>query len=88
MILKLEGFMHVSSIDLNMGYFYVALSPVEEQLCTIVLPWGKNEYQKLPMGVCNRTDIFQDKISEVFDGLDKVRVYIDNVIVIQYIFYR
>ena len=34
------------------------------------------------MGVCNSPDIFQEKISKLFDGFDMVREYIDYVLVI------
>ena len=34
------------------------------------------------MGVCNSPDIFQEKISELFQGFDEVRAYIDDVLVI------
>ena len=49
---------------------------------TIVLPWGKFEYQKLPMGLCNSPDIFQEKMNELFIGLEYVRAYIDDLLVI------
>ena len=32
------------------------------------------------MGVYNSSDIFQEKISELFDGFDIVRAYIDDVL--------
>ena len=32
------------------------------------------------MGMCNSTDIFQEKMSELFIGLDTVRVYIDDIL--------
>ena len=41
---------------------------------------GQYEYQQLPMGLCNSPDIFQEKMSELFMGLDKVRVYIDELL--------
>ena len=53
-----------------------------KQLCNIVIPWGKYEYQKLPMGVCNSPNIFQEKISKLFEGLYMMRAYIDYVLVI------
>ena len=31
-------------------------------------------------GLCNSPDIFQEKMSELFIGLDTVRVYIDNLL--------
>jgi hypothetical protein len=44
MLLKLEGFMYATSLDLNMGYYHMLLPPFARRLCTIVLPWGKYEY--------------------------------------------
>ena len=61
LLLKLEGFQYATSLDLNMGYYHIELDPESSRLCTIVLPWGKYEYLKLPMGLCNSPDIFQEK---------------------------
>ena len=58
---KIEGFQYGTSLDLNMGYYHIKLSPQSKPLCTIVLHWGKYEYQQLPMGLCNSPDIFQEK---------------------------
>jgi hypothetical protein len=80
MLLNLEGFSYATSLDLNMGYYHLELSPESKELCTIVLPFGKYEYQRIPMGLCNSPDIFQEKMNELFDGLDYVRVYIDDVL--------
>jgi hypothetical protein len=76
MLLKLEGFQYVTSLDLKMGYYHIELSPHSKRLCTnIVLPWGKYEYQRLPMGLCNSPDIFQEKMSSLMQGLEYVRTY-------------
>ena len=63
-----------------MGYYHIILCPKSRKLCTIVLPWGKFEYQKLPMGLCNSPDIFQEKMNELFNGLEYVRAYIDYLL--------
>ena len=73
--------MYESSLDLNMGYYHIELSSGDKQLCKIVLPWGKYKYQNLPMGVSNSPDIFQEKISKLFNGFDMIGDYIDVVIV-------
>ena len=65
-----------------MIYLHIELSPEAKQLCTIVLHWVKYEYQKQYMKVCNSTDIFKEKISELFEGFNMVCAYIDDVIVI------
>ncbi len=81
LLLKLEGFQYATSLDLNMGYYHIKLSPFSRELCTIVLPFGKYEYQRLPMGLCNSPDIFQEKMTTLMDGLEFVRAYLDDVLV-------
>ena len=44
LLLKLEGFMYATSLDLNMGYYALRLTPTAQKLCTIVFPWGKYSY--------------------------------------------
>ena len=67
---KLKGFQYATSLDLNMGYYHILLTPNSSRLCTIILPWGKYEYLRLPMGLCNSPDIFQEKMSELMQGLE------------------
>ena len=82
LMLKLEGFQYGTSLDLNMGYYHIELSPNSKRLCTIVLPWGKYEYQRLPMGLCNSPDIFQEKMSILMGDLEYIRTYIDDLLCI------
>ena len=67
---------------MNMGYYHIELDSSSKALCTIVLPWGKYEYQRLPMGLCNSPDIFQEKMSTLMAGLEFVRAYIDDLLCI------
>jgi hypothetical protein len=82
LLLKLEGFQYATSLDLNMGYYHIELSPESKKLCTIVLPWGKYEYQRLPMGLCNSPDIFQEKMNTLMGDLEYVRAYIDDLLIL------
>ena len=50
MQLNIEGFTHVSQLDLNMGYYHIKLCPGAKQLCTILIPWGEYEYQNYIWG--------------------------------------
>ena len=47
-----------------------------------VLPWGKHEYQKLPMGSSYSPEIFQKKMDELYNDLKHVRTYIDDILII------
>jgi hypothetical protein len=80
LLLKLEGFKHGTALDLNMGCCHIELSESAKELCTITTQWGKHEHQRLPMGLCNSPDIFQEKMNDLLDGLDAVRVYIDDIL--------
>ena len=82
MLMNLEGFKYATSLDLNMGYYHLELSEKSKELCAIALPFGKFECQRIPMGLCNSPDIFQEKMNELFDGLDFVRAYIDDLLCI------
>ena len=79
---KLETFQWGTSLDLIMGYHNILLTPEAAQKCTVILPWGKYEYQRLPMGLASAPDIFQEKMSELMAGLDFARVYIDDLLII------
>ena len=41
LLLKLEGFQHAMSLNLNMGYYHIELMPFSKSLCTIVTPLGQ-----------------------------------------------
>ena len=81
LLMNLEGFTYATSIDLNMGYYHVKLTPDSSRLCTIVTEFGKYEYLRIPMGVCNSPDIFQERMSDLMAGLEYVRAYIDDILV-------
>ena len=82
MLLNLEGFQYATSLDLNMGYYHLELSARSKEMCTIVFPFGKYEYQRIPMGLCNSPDIFQEKMSELMEGLEFALTYLDDLLCI------
>ena len=80
MLLKLKGFMYATLLDLNMGYYHILPAPNASKLCMVVLPQGK--YLRLSMGLCNSSDIFQEKTNELITGLEFCRVYIGDLLII------
>jgi hypothetical protein len=61
MIRSMEGFTFASALDLNMGYYHIKLDADanNQKLCTIVFPWGKYKYKRLPMGIKIAPDVFK-----------------------------
>lgn len=82
MLYKLEGFRYATALDLNMGYYHIALTPKASSYCTVVFPWGKYEYLRLPMGLCNSPDIFQERMSSLVHDLTFVRAYLDDLLIV------
>jgi hypothetical protein len=66
---ELEGFTFATALELNMGYYTIRLDPDASKICTIIFPWGKNSYLRLPMGITGSPDIFQPRIYKLNGGL-------------------
>ncbi len=49
------------ALDLNIGYYTISLDPDASKICTIIFPWGKYSYKRLPMGIAGSPNIFQEK---------------------------
>jgi hypothetical protein len=65
-----------------MGYYTIRLDPDASKICTIIYPWGKYSYKRLPMGIAGSPDIFQGKMTELMESLEFVRAYLDNLLCI------
>ena len=79
---ELEGFQYATALDLNMGYYTLRLDPATADMCTIIFPWGKYSYQRLPMGAPNAPAVFQTKMGSLFQDLEYVRAYLDDLLII------
>ena len=79
---EMEGFTFATALDLNIGYYTIRLDPDASKICTIIFPWGKYSYLRLPMGIANSPDIFQSKMMELMAALEFVRAYIDDLLCI------
>jgi hypothetical protein len=55
---EIKGFSYAPPLDCNMGYYTIRLYPDASKICTIIFPWGKYFYKRLPMGIAGSPDIF------------------------------
>jgi len=79
---ELEGFTYATALDLNMGYYTIRLDPMAVEMCTIIFPFGKYSYLRLPMGMSGSADIFQAEMMDLMETLEYVRAYIDDLLCI------
>jgi hypothetical protein len=70
------------SLDLNMGYYTIRLDPTASEMCTIIFPWGKYSYKRLPIGFGGSAEIFQAQIMALMASLKFIRAYMNNLFII------
>ena len=80
---QLEVFHYATSLDLNMGYYNIILSPASQYMTKIVTEFGKFRYNCLPMGMCDSGDIFQAKVDELIGDIEGVKNYIGDIVVLR-----
>jgi hypothetical protein len=62
-----------------MQYYTFELDKESQDLCTIITPFGKYKYARLPMGLKSFPDIAQSIMKSVLAGIDDADVFIDNI---------
>ena len=82
-LMQLTGFTYATALYLNMGYYTIRIDAKASDMCTIIFPWGKYSYQRVPMGISRAPDIFEGFMSDlVMEDLMYVRTYIDDLLII------
>ena len=83
MLLKLKIFQYVISLYLNMVYYNIQLTEDTSILCTIIISRGKYHHKLLTMVLANSPDNFQQKINDLFQGLEFIHTYIDDLLILK-----
>lgn len=70
-----------SSLDSKNGFWKICLTEQSSDLCTCNTPCGRYKFLRLPYGLCSASEVFQQKMKEMFENMEGVKIYIDNIIV-------
>jgi hypothetical protein len=70
---------YATAHDLNMGYYTIRLDPAVSLMCTIIFPWGKYSYERLPMGFGGSANIFQAQMMDLIASPEFVQAYMDDL---------
>jgi hypothetical protein len=76
---KHSGYKFFTKLDVSMKYYTFELDKESQDLCTIITPFGKYKYLRLPMGLKCSQDIAQAAMENVFSDIKDADVYIDDV---------
>ena len=81
-IQHLEGFQYATTLDFNIGYYTIDISPKGCDLTSIVTGFGKYRYHRFSMGLCVLSDKFQAKVNEILVDIKGIKMNINNVLVL------
>ncbi|KAL7476299.1 hypothetical protein ACHAW6_002173 [Cyclotella cf. meneghiniana] len=78
---KCSGYMFFMKLDISMPNYTFELNFNEynQDLCTIITPFGKYKYLRLLLGLKYSLDIVQSIIESILAGIDDADVYIDDI---------
>lgn len=77
----LAGATVFTTLDAKAGFHQVPLDPSSSEICTFGTPFGRYCFLRLPFGIASAPEVFQRVLSEIFEGIEGVRVYIDDILI-------
>ena len=78
---KLSGAKVFTSIDAASGFYQIPLHEDSQELTTFITPFGCYCFRRLPFGITSAPEIFMRKMSQLFEGVDGVFCYMDDILV-------
>ena len=77
---KVQGMTVSTIVDFKKGYWMVVLHPESRKLTCMVLPFGRFQWTRLPMGTVVAQDISQSKLDSIFIGMEGVTGIADDMV--------
>lgn len=77
----MAGAQYFSKLDLSHGFWQIPLSKESYKLCCFNSPFGRFNFKRLPFGLCSAPEVFQAAMERVLEGLEGVKVVIDDILI-------
>ena len=79
---KLKNAKVFSKLDVKEAYWHVRLDEQSSKLTTMITPFGRYRWKRLPFGLKVSSEIFQRKIDEALEDLNGVFNIVDDIIIV------
>ena len=70
-----------SVLDATSGYWQVKLDEASSKLCTFNTPYGIYRFTRLPFGIKSAPEVFQHRMSELFEDVEGVKAIVDDLLI-------
>ena len=78
---KCQGMTVFTIVEFKKGYWMVVLHPESRKLTCMVLPFGRFQWTRLPMGTVVAQEIFQSKLDSIFIDMEGVTGTADDMVI-------
>ena len=78
---KLAGKRIFSTLDLRSGYYHIEVKPEDRPKTAFTTEFGLFQWKRMTFGFCNAPSVFQRAMDRLFEGLDFVIIYLDDIII-------
>ena len=82
MLHQCEGVTFATALDMIISYYVMNVRKDMRKYLFIILSWGKYAYKKTPIGLNISADVFQRKLSRLFQNMPFALLYIDDLLII------
>ena len=78
---ELSDVKYFSILEANSGFWQIPLDKESSDLCCFNSVFGRHKFLRLPYGVHSASEVFQKRMTEMFENVEGVVCYIDDVLV-------
>ncbi|XP_064464578.1 uncharacterized protein K02A2.6-like [Ornithodoros turicata] len=78
---SLDGSTVFSVLDAKSALWQLTLDEPSSRLCTFTTPRGRYRFLRVPFGLANAPELFQQAIDRVFEGQTIVKPYFDDILI-------
>ncbi|CAC5421269.1 unnamed protein product [Mytilus coruscus] len=78
---RLTGAKYLCKLDCNNGYWQLRMDKESQLLTTFNSPFGRYCFLRMPFGIKSAQEVFQKRVSQLFENLKGVETDIDDILV-------